>query len=83
MMAESSLLQVGTHGISRFAQTLYSSLYPQYVMLIVLGLIFLGYLSDNHGFTDPREPKKLPPSFPLVGHLMGMLAKHTQYYDDL
>lgn len=83
MMAESPLLQFGTHAISRFAQALYSSLYPQYVVLIVLGLLLFGYFFDNYGFTDPREPNKLRPSFPLIGHLTGMIAKHTQYYDDL
>ena len=82
-MAESSVLHVVSHDISYFAHTLHSSLYLQYIVLIVLGLTFLGYSFDSYGSADPREPKKLRPSFPFVGHLMGMLAKHTEYYDDL
>ena len=83
MMAESTILQVVTQDIGHFAEALHSSLYLQYIVLIVLGLIFLGYSFDKYGSTDPREPEKLRPSFPLIGHLLGMFSKHTQYYDDL
>ena len=82
-MAEYSASHVVGHDISYFTQTLHSSVYLQYIVLIVLGLIFVGYSFDGYGSTDPREPKKLRSSLPLVGHLMGLLAKHTAYYDDL
>ena len=83
MMAGSSLSHIATYDIGHLAQALYSSLHVQYVVLIVLGFTVLGYLVDSRASTDPREPEKLRPSFPLVGHLMGMFAKHTQFYDDL
>ena len=82
-MAEGSVLQVLTHDFGRFAQTLHSSLYLQYIVLILLCLSLLGYFVDGYGPTDPREPEKLRPSVPLVGHLIGMFRKHTQFYDDL
>lgn len=83
MMAESSVLQVFTHDIGRLVQALHSSSYLQYILLGLLGLTLLGYYFDNYGSSDPREPKRLQPSIPLVGHLMGMFTRHTQYYDDL
>ena len=83
MMAESSISQAVTFDIGHLAQTLYTSLHLQYIVLIVLGFTIVGYFVDNYGSTDPREPQRLRPSFPLVGHLMGMFAKHTQFYDDL
>lgn len=82
-MAESSFSQVVTYDIGHLAQALYSSLHLQYIVLIVLAFTIVGYLIDNYGPTDPREPQKLRPSFPLIGHLMGMFSKHTQFYDDL
>ena len=83
MMAESSISQAVTYDIGHLAQALYTSLHLQYIVLIVLGFTIVGYFVDNYGSTDPREPQRLRPSFPLVGHLMGMFAKHTQFYDDL
>ena len=83
MMAESSISQPITYDVGNLAQAFYTSLHLQYIVLIVLGFTVFGYLVDNYGSTDPREPQKLLPSFPLVGHLMGMFTKHTQFYDDL
>ena len=83
MMAESSVFQAATYDISHFVKALHSSLYLRYILLIVLVLMLFGYLVDNYGSTDPREPKKLQPSLPLVGHLIGMFSRHMQYYDDL
>ena len=83
MMAENPVLTVVTHDIGLFAQALDSHPYLAYVGFVVLSLILISYYFDNHGFTDPREPKKLRPSFPFVGHLMGMMSRHTQYFDDL
>ena len=83
MMAESSISQAVTYDISHLAQELYTSLHLQYIVLIVLGFTIFGYFVDNYGFTDPREPQKLRPSFPLVGHLIGMFTKHTQFFDNL
>ena len=82
-MAGSSISQAVTYDIGHLAQALYTSLHLQYIVLIVLGFTIVGYFVDNYGSTDPREPPKLRPSIPLVGHLMGMFAKHTQFYDDL
>ena len=72
MMAESSTSQTVTYDISHLAQTLHSSLHLQYIVLIVLGFTIFGYFVDSYASTDP-----------LFGHLMGMFAKHTQFYDDL
>ena len=84
-MSETTILQLVTQDIGRFAQALHSSSssYLQYIALFLLGSLSLGYFVDSYGSADPREPKKLRPSVPLVGHLMGMLAKHTRFYDDL
>ena len=83
MMAESSISQTVTYDISHLAQTLHSSLHLPYIVLIVLGFTIFGYFVDSYTSTDPREPRKLRSSLPLFGHLVGMFAKHTQFYDDL
>lgn len=82
-MVENSTLAVVTHDIGRFAQAFHSHPYLVYVGFVVLSLTLVSVCFDNYGYTDPREPKKLRPSFPFVGHLMGMMSRHTQYFDDL
>ena len=82
-MAKSPVSQVVTFDIGHLALALYSSLHLHYIVFIVVAFTIVGYLIDNHGPTDPREPPKLRPSVPLIGHLMGMFSKHTQFYDDL
>ena len=82
-MAEGFISQTVTYDIGHLVQALYTSLHLQYIVLIVLAFTIFGYLVDGYGSTDPREPQRLRPSFPLFGHLMGMFAKHTQFYDDL
>ena len=60
--------------------------YLQYIFLAILASLSLGYVIDSgYGSRagDSREPKKLRPWFPLVGHVVGMLVGHTRYYDDL
>ena len=83
MMVENSVLTVVTHDIGLFAQALDSHPYLAYVGFVVLSLILISYCFDNYGSADPREPRKLRPSVPIVGHLMGMMSRHTQYFDDL
>jgi hypothetical protein len=56
--------------------------YLKYILLVAVGAFIFEKLSYAL-FTDSQEPPKLPSSFPLVGHLIGMLRKHTQYFDDL
>ncbi|KAJ5842180.1 hypothetical protein N7534_012010 [Penicillium rubens] len=56
--------------------------YLKYILLVAVGAFVFEKLSYAC-FTDSQEPPKLPSSFPLVGHLIGMLRKHTQYFDDL
>ena len=83
MMAEGSVVQVVNHDIGHFAHAFQSSSYLHYIIFIALCSIFLGYFLDNYGSLDSREPEKLRSSLPFVGHLVGMIAKHTQYYDIL
>ncbi|KAH7118584.1 cytochrome P450 [Dactylonectria estremocensis] len=48
------------------------------------GLVLLAYAAEwaLTLFDDPREPQRVQPLVPLIGHLLGMIQKGTAYYSD-
>ncbi|KAL1614590.1 hypothetical protein SLS54_009655 [Diplodia seriata] len=56
--------------------------YLKYITLVAGSILFVRALLNHYG-PESKEPKTLAPTIPLVGHLIGMLSKHTGYFDDL
>ncbi|KAH7130988.1 cytochrome P450 [Dactylonectria macrodidyma] len=48
------------------------------------GLVLLAYAAEwaLTLFDDPREPQRIQPHIPLIGHLLGMIQKGMAYYGD-
>lgn len=83
-MAARSVLDVVAHDLGRFAQAVRLPPYLPSILPVVLGVVVVAYVVvDGYGSLDAREPPKLRPSLPLVGHLMGMFVRHTRYFEDL
>jgi hypothetical protein len=46
------------------------------VVLLAYGIDFLfGY------FDDPREPRRVNPTIPVIGHILGIMYYGFDYYD--
>jgi len=68
------------HISSFFASSVSGQVSSTYVFtsitLLVIGAIALLQWSTP----DPREPPVLPPKFPLIGHVIGMVKHEVEYY---
>ncbi|KAK4180647.1 cytochrome P450 [Triangularia setosa] len=52
------------------------------LLYVVVGLVLLAYTADIffNGGDDPREPVRIRPRFPLIGHVLGLMAEGPTYY---
>lgn len=48
----------------------------------LVGLVILAYtLEFSLGFfDDPREPPRVSPSIPIIGHVLGLVRHGAKYY---
>lgn len=49
-------------------------------VLAPVAMAYLLYLRFLRVKRDPREPPVIPPTIPLIGHIVGLLRYGTEYY---
>ena len=52
------------------------------VSLVLAGIVILAYIVEwSFGYSDdPREPRRVPPTVPILGHVVGFLRYGFDYY---
>lgn len=54
------------------------------ISLVLAGAAILAYAIEflfSH-FDDPREPRRVAPKLPVIGHVLGFLRNGFNYYEE-